>query len=109
METPNSVAAVTELGGVRLSEHFFMREMLYSEVANFYGQPNFPEDPALAIAAGEKLCQRVLEPLRRGFGHTRCAAPIARPRSTISAARRSKARDPPCFGSPNAPTRARPT
>jgi hypothetical protein len=60
METPKSVAALTELGRVRLSEHFFMREMLYSEVANFYGKPNFPEDPDLAIAAGEKLCRRVL-------------------------------------------------
>jgi len=63
-----SVRALTDLGRVRLSEHFFMREMLYSEVANFHGMPNIPEDPALAIAAGRALCERVLEPLHRAFG-----------------------------------------
>ena len=63
-----SVQALTDLGRVRLSEHFFMRDMLYSEVANFHGLPNIPEDPALAIATGRALCQRVLEPLHRAFG-----------------------------------------
>ncbi len=69
MRKPESVAALTELGRVRLSENFFMREMLYSEVANFHGMPNMPDDPDLAIAAGEKLCRLVLEPMRRGLGH----------------------------------------
>jgi len=68
MKPPASVAALTELGRVRLSEHFFMREMLYSEVANFHGLPNIPEDPDLAIAAGTRLCEEVLEPLHRAFG-----------------------------------------
>ena len=68
MDKPQSVAELTELGRVRLSDHFFMREMLYSEVANFHGMQNIPEDPDLAIAAGEKLCQLVLEPLHRAFG-----------------------------------------
>ena len=68
MDKPRSVAELTELGRVRLSEHFFMRDMLYSEVANYHGMPNIPEDPDLAIAAGEKLCQLVLEPLHRAFG-----------------------------------------
>ena len=63
-----SVAALTELGRVRLSEHFFMREMLCSEVANFHGLPNLPENPDLAIAAGRRLCELVLEPLHRAFG-----------------------------------------
>ena len=49
MIRPDSVAALTELGRVRLSEHFFMREMLYSEVANFHGMVNIPDDPDLAI------------------------------------------------------------
>jgi len=65
---PGSVAELTELGRVRLSEHFFMREMLYSEVANFHGIPNIPEAPELAVAAGKNLCRRVLEPLYRAFG-----------------------------------------
>ena len=68
MDKPQSVAELTELGRVRLSDHFFMRDMMYSEVANFHGLQNIPEDPDLAIAAGEKLCQQVLEPIHRAFG-----------------------------------------
>jgi hypothetical protein len=68
MERPRSVAELTALGRVRLSEHFFMREMLYSEVANFHAMANIPEQPDLAIAAGEQLCRRILEPLHRAFG-----------------------------------------
>lgn len=63
-----SVAELTELGRVRLSPHFFMRDMLYSEVANFHGMPNIPEDPELAVAAGRQLAERILEPLHRAFG-----------------------------------------
>lgn len=69
MKKPQSVAELTELGRARLSEHFFMREMLYSEVANFHGMPNIPDDPELAIEAGSKLCRLVLEPMRQGLGH----------------------------------------
>jgi len=69
MRKPASVRELTELGRVRLSEHFFMREMLYSEVANFHGMPNMPGDPDLAIAAGTRLCEEILEPLHRTFGH----------------------------------------
>jgi hypothetical protein len=69
MRQPASVRELTELGRVRLSEHFFMREMLYSEVANFHGMCNMPDDPELAIAAGRRLCETILEPLHRAFGH----------------------------------------
>jgi len=69
MNRPASVSELTELGRVRLSEHFFMREMLYSEVANFHGLANIPDDPDLAIAAGTRLCEELLEPLHRTFGH----------------------------------------
>lgn len=69
MDKPSSVAELTELGRVRLSEHFYMREMLYSEVANFHGLANIPDDPDLAIAAGRELSENVLEPLHRAFGH----------------------------------------
>ena len=68
MKTPESVADLTELGRIRLSEHFFMRDMLYSEVANFHGLPNMPDDPDLAIESGSQLCERVLEPLHSAFG-----------------------------------------
>jgi hypothetical protein len=64
-----NVAQLTELGRVRLSKNFFMREMLYSEVSNVHGIPNIPEDPDLAISVGRKLCEEILEPLREQFGH----------------------------------------
>lgn len=68
MKIPASVSALDDLGRVRLSKSFFMREFLYSEVANFHGIPNFPDDPDLAIAAGQRLCEELLEPLQATFG-----------------------------------------
>ena len=68
MRKPESVHALTELGRVRLSDHFFMRDMLYSEIANFHGIPNIPDFPDLAIEAGSNLCQKVLEPIYDAFG-----------------------------------------
>ena len=69
MGKPRSMKALEELGRERLSQHFFMREMLYSEIANFHGIPNMPDDPELAIAAGTRLCEELLEPLHATFGH----------------------------------------
>ncbi len=57
-----------ELGRVRLSANFFLRDFLYSEIADFYGIPNIPQDPELAIAAGRRLCEELLEPLQASFG-----------------------------------------
>lgn len=68
MRKPSSVKALEDLGRVRLSKNFFMRDFLYSEVANFYGIPNIPEYPDLAIEAGIKLCTELLEPLETAFG-----------------------------------------
>lgn len=45
-----------------------MREFLYSEVANFHGIPNIPDNPDLAVQVGERLCQELLEPLQDTFG-----------------------------------------
>lgn len=56
------------LGRVQLSPHFFLRDFLYSEISVFYGIPNIPDDPDLAIAAGRRLCMELLEPLRATFG-----------------------------------------
>ena len=64
-----SYDTLEKLGRVRLSEHFFMREFLYSSIGDFYGLPNYPEDPKLAVEAGTQLCQNLLEPLRAKFGH----------------------------------------
>ena len=68
MKKPQSVTALEELGRVRLSENFFMREFLYSEISQIEGIPNIPDNPALAIEAGEHLCREVLEPIQRQFG-----------------------------------------
>jgi hypothetical protein len=57
-----------ELGRVRLSRSFFMRDFLHSEIASFHGVPNTPDDPALAIEAGRNLCEELLEPLAATFG-----------------------------------------
>jgi len=57
-----------DLGRVRLSANFFMRDFLYSEIANFYGIPNIPGNPDVAIAAGKRLCEELLEPLQTTFG-----------------------------------------
>jgi hypothetical protein len=62
------VKSLEELGRVRLSPNFYLRDFLYSEVANLHGIPNIPEDPDLAIAAGRQLCAELLEPLAVTFG-----------------------------------------
>jgi hypothetical protein len=68
MKKPKSVRGAEELGRVRLSRNFFLREFLYSEIANIHGMTNMPNDPDLAIAAGRALCENLLEPLQVSFG-----------------------------------------
>ncbi|WJR68433.1 hypothetical protein QTA58_06685 [Neorhizobium sp. CSC1952] len=68
MRVPGSMKGLEELGRVRLSKNFFFRDFLFSEIANFYGIPNIPEDPDLAIEAGRHLCEELLEPLHATFG-----------------------------------------
>lgn len=68
MRRPGSMKALEDLGRVRLSKSFFMRDFLYSEIANWHGIPNVPDDSDLAIAAGRKLCEELLEPLQDTFG-----------------------------------------
>lgn len=69
MRQPKSMRGLEELGRVRLSNSFFMRDFLHSEISNFYGMPNIPDDPDLAIKAGTRLCEELLEPLHQTFGH----------------------------------------
>lgn len=68
MRQPRTMRALEELGRVRLSDSFFMRDFLYSEIAVINGFTNLPEDPDLAIAAGKRLCEELLEPLHAQFG-----------------------------------------
>lgn len=49
-----SMRALEEFGRIRLSRSFFMRDFLYSEIANFYGVPNIPDNPALAVEVGRR-------------------------------------------------------
>lgn len=68
MRKPGSVRSLENLGRVRLSDSFFMRDFLHSEIADFYGISNLPDGPELAIAAGRRLCLELLEPLQATFG-----------------------------------------
>lgn len=68
MRVPKSVDSLEKLGRVRLSRSFFMRDFLYSEIANFYGVQNIPEFPDRAIEVGRRLCEQLLEPLNATFG-----------------------------------------
>ncbi len=75
-----SVNRLSTLGRVRLSDNFLMREFLHSEIAQFYGMTNAPDDPDLAVEAGGQLCRQVLEPIQAKLGRIsirsayRCAA-----------------------------------
>lgn len=68
MRKPGSMRALEDLGRARLSSSFFMRDFLHSEVADFHRIPNVPDDPELALAAGRRLCEDLLEPLQATFG-----------------------------------------
>ena len=68
MKPPKSVKALEDFGRIRLSKSFFMRDFLYSEISQIEGIPNIPDDPELAILAGESLCQNVLEPIQEKLG-----------------------------------------
>jgi hypothetical protein len=66
-----------------------MRDFLHSEIANFYGVPNIPEEPDQAIAAGRRLCEELLEPPQAAFGRlairsTYRARPSARDEAWLS-------------------------
>ena len=68
MRSPMSVKGLEDLGRVRLSPSFFLRDFLFSEIASIHGLANVPEDPDLAIKAGTRLCEELLEPLNASFG-----------------------------------------
>jgi len=68
MKKPTSVKALEDFGRIRLSDSFFMRDSLHSEIAAIHGIANIPDEPDLAIAAGTALCQNLLEPLQARFG-----------------------------------------
>ena len=75
MNATMSYDKLDELGRVRLSANFFMRDFLYSEIAAWHGLRNVPDHPDIAIAVGRQLCENLLEPLQATFGrvHVRSA------------------------------------
>lgn len=68
MRKPASMWSLETLGRVALSKHFYMREFLYSEIANFHEMQNIPSDPDLAIERGRAFCSTLLDPLEDTFG-----------------------------------------
>nr|WP_321270008.1 peptidase M15 [uncultured Tolumonas sp.] len=68
MKKISTYSALEKFGRIRLSKNFFMRDFLYSEMSNFYGVQNLPENPDVAIEAGKQLCEQLLEPLHSTFG-----------------------------------------
>ena len=68
-------ATLERVGRIRLSENFFMRDFLYSEVAAYYGIANLPDNEKLAAEVGTALCENLLEPMQKCFGrlHIRSA------------------------------------
>ncbi|MNZ34701.1 hypothetical protein D3C78_520820 [compost metagenome] len=68
MNKPATVNALEELGRVRLSKSFFMRDFLYSEISQIESIPNIPDYPERAIESGRQLCEQLLEPLQHRFG-----------------------------------------
>lgn len=68
MRRPASMRGLENLGRVRLSRYFYLRDFLYSEISNVTGLPNIPDDPDTMIAAGEQFCCELLDPLHETFG-----------------------------------------
>ena len=68
MREPKTVKSLEELGRERLSDSFFMRDFLYSEISQIEKIPNIPEFPDITIDAGSQLCRNVLEPIQQHLG-----------------------------------------
>ena len=67
-QTPRSMWSLETFGRVRLSKYFYMRDFLYSEISNFHGIQNLPDDPDLVIENGKAFCMQLLDPLEETFG-----------------------------------------
>ncbi|MEM9432946.1 MAG: hypothetical protein AAGA12_03425 [Pseudomonadota bacterium] len=69
MRKPRSMWSLETFGRVRLSNYYFMRDFLYSEISAFHAIPNIPEDPDLCIEVGREFCRELLDPMHETFGH----------------------------------------
>lgn len=68
MSSISSYEKLEDFGRIRLSQHFFMRDFLHSEIAAWHGLRNVPDFPDKAVYVGKMLCERLLEPLQDTFG-----------------------------------------
>ncbi|SEM70403.1 hypothetical protein SAMN05216227_1001148 [Pseudorhodobacter antarcticus] len=68
MRAITSYDTLERLGRVRLSQHFYARDFLYSEIGNVHAIPNLPGDVDLFVAAGAAFCTQLLDPLVETFG-----------------------------------------
>ncbi len=68
MGTITTYEKLEDFGRIRLSQNFFMRDFLYSEIAAWHGLRNVPDHPEQAIHVGRSLCEHLLEPLQATFG-----------------------------------------
>lgn len=66
-----AIRLIEDIGRIRLSESFFFRDFLYSEIATVTGLHNIPQDVDAAVWAGKRLCQDILEPLQSLLGPIR--------------------------------------
>ena len=60
--------ALEELGRIRLSSSFYLRDFLHSEIAAAFALQNRPVDRELLVQNGRRLCETILEPLQATFG-----------------------------------------
>ena len=112
LKTPKSVRAAEKFSRTRLSQSFFMRDFLFSEIAAIEGLPNLPDDPELAIAAGRGSVRISWSPCKRRSAASQFAPRIGRPRSMtsdagiVSAALRTRKIEPAIPGIAEAKTAA---
>lgn len=64
----DQVKRIDALARTRLSQHFILRDFLFSSHAAARGASNLPEDVEKVLNAGRDLCARILEPIRAEFG-----------------------------------------
>ena len=63
-----SVQQLNELGRVRLNRRSSCATCCTARSPQAHGLTNAPDDPELAIAAGTRLCEELLEPLQERLG-----------------------------------------
>lgn len=62
------VRYLEDIGRIRLSQNFFLRDFLHSEIAAAFRIVNLPDDVDWAVEVGTRLCCELLEPLHATFG-----------------------------------------